>query len=236
MWEPVLPALSVSYDVIALDLPGFGASPMPAPGTPPGTASLTTLVAEFLSEAGFQWPHVAGNSLGGLVALELARRGVARSCTAISPVGFASPLEMVFARRSLWFSARAARLASPRAKLLVGRPGVRRLAFRQFIEHPERLSPAETADSMRALAGAPWFDDTLPTVRAREFSGGSEIPVPVTIAWGERDRLLLPRQARRAATEIPRARMVILRGCGHVPTYDDPGQVARAILETAERG
>ena len=88
---------------------------------------------------------------------------------------------------------------------------------------------------MRALAGAPWFDETLPAVRAFEFSGGSEIQVPVTIAWGERDRLLLPRQARRAATEIPRARMMILRGCGHVATYDDPGQVARAILETAER-
>ena len=235
MWEPVLPALSAAYDVIALDLPGFGASAVPAPGTPPGTPSLTTLVAEFLSEVGFEWPHVAGNSLGGLVALELARRGVARSGTAVSPAGFASPVEMAFARRSLWFGVRAARLAAPRADRLVGRPGARRLAFRQFIEHPERLSPAEAADIMRALAGAPWFDETLPAVRAFEFSGGSEIQVPVTIAWGERDRLLLPRQARRAATEIPRARMMILRGCGHVATYDDPGQVARAILETAER-
>lgn len=235
MWEPVLEALAAEYDVLALDLPGFGASPMPPEGTPPGAQSLTTLVAEFLRSAGFDWPHVAGNSLGGLIALELAQRGVARSATALSPAGFASPAEMAFARNSLWIGVRAARLAAPRADRLLVRPGMRRAAFRQFVEHPERLSPSEAAESLRALAAAPWFDATLPALRAREFSGELEIQVPVTIGWGEHDRLLLPRQARRAATEIPKARMVALRGCGHVPTYDDPGQVAKAILGTAGR-
>jgi pimeloyl-ACP methyl ester carboxylesterase len=112
---------------------------------------------------------------------------------------------------------------------------VRRLALRQFFEHPERLTPGAAAADLRGLAGAPWFDATLPTLRDRHFSGGSELRVPVTIAWGEHDRLLLPRQARRAAAEIPSARIITLRGCGHVPTYDDAGQVERAILGTAER-
>jgi pimeloyl-ACP methyl ester carboxylesterase len=57
--------------------------------------------------------------------------------------------------------------------------------------------------------------------------------VPVTIAWGERDRLLLPRQARRAQRLIPSARVLMLRGCGHVPTYDDPEQVASVLLEAS---
>jgi pimeloyl-ACP methyl ester carboxylesterase len=236
MWEPVLDALSAEYDVIALDLPGFGRSPMPAPGTPPGADSLTSLVEGFLDEIGFQWPHVAGNSLGGLIALEMARRGAARSCAALSPAGFASRAETAFTRRAFWLSVRAARLAAPRADRLLARPRARRLALRQYLEHPERLSGAEAADSLRALAGAPWFDATLPSIRARQFYGGPEIHVPVTVAWGERDRVLLPRQARRAAAEIPRARIVTLRGCGHVPTYDDPGQVARVILATAGRG
>ncbi len=235
IWEPVLDALSAEYDVIALDLPGFGRSPMPAPGTPPGAASLATLVETFLGEVGAEWPHVAGNSLGGLIALELARRGVARSATALSPAGFASPAEIMYARTSLWLGVRGARLLASHADRLLARPGARRLALRQFFEHPERLSAAEAAESVRALADAPWFDETLPSLQAREFAGGSEIQVPVTIAWGERDRLLLPRQARRAAAEIPKARVVTLRGCGHVPTYDDPGQVARAILGTAAR-
>jgi pimeloyl-ACP methyl ester carboxylesterase len=235
MWEPVLAALTREYEVLALDLPGFGASPMPPEGTPPGAQSLTTLVIEFLRSVGFDWPHVAGNSLGGLIALELAQRGVARSVTALSPAGFASPAELAFARSSLRMAVRAARLAAPRADRLLLRPGMRRLAFRQVVEHPERLSPSEAAESLRALAAAPWFDATLPSLRAREFADEPEIQVPVTIAWGEHDRLLLPRQARRAAVEVARAQMVTLRGCGHVPTYDDPGQVAKAILGTAGR-
>jgi pimeloyl-ACP methyl ester carboxylesterase len=235
IWAPVLEALASEYDVLALDLPGFGDSPMPPPGTAPGVDSLTTLVSEFLGGVGFDWPHVAGNSLGGLIALELAQRGVARSATALSPAGFASPAETAYARGSLWFGVRAARMAVPHADRLFARPGVRRLALRQFFEHPERLTPAEAAADLRALAGAAWFDETLAALRAHQFSGGHELQVPVTIAWGEHDRLLLPRQARRAAAEIPRARIVTLRGCGHVPMYDDPGQVGRTILGTAGR-
>jgi pimeloyl-ACP methyl ester carboxylesterase len=235
MWEPVLGALAGQYDVIALDLPGFGASRMPAPGIPPGPESLTTLVEEFLSSIGAVSPHVAGNSLGGLIALELARRGTARSSTAISPAGFASPWEMAVAHTSLWLGVRSARALACRADRLLRRPGARRLALGQYVVHPERMSPADAAATVRALAAAPWFDATLRSLRPRQFSRGEEILVPVTVAWGEHDRLLLPRQARRAAAALPRARMVTLRGCGHVPTYDDPAQVARVILEAAGR-
>ena len=231
MWEPVIDRLVAERDVIALDLPGFGASPMPPPGTPPGAGSLASLVAAFLGELGVARPHVAGNSLGGLIALELARRGEVRSATAISPAGFASRPEMAGARSSLWLSVRAARrLASRADTVLATRPG-RGLALGLFVAHPTRLPARDAAASVRALAGAPWFDATLPTIRAREFEGGEMITVPVTVAWGDRDRLLLPRQGRRAARAIPAARMVTLRGCGHVATYDDPAQVAAVLLE-----
>ena len=71
---------------------------------------------------------------------------------------------------------------------------------------------------------------------SERFSGGEEIDVPVTIAWGEKDRLLLPRQAARAAEAIPTARIVTLYGCGHVPTYDDPEQVASVLLDGSGPG
>ena len=54
----------------------------------------------------------------------------------------------------------------------------------------------------------------------------------VTVAWGEKDRLLLPRQADRARAALPAARHVTLFGCGHVPTWDDPALVARTILSS----
>jgi pimeloyl-ACP methyl ester carboxylesterase len=233
MWEPVLARLAQRHEVIAIDLPGFGASPMPPPGTPPGVDSLASLVTEFLSSLGVERPHVAGNSLGGLLALELGRRGVARSATAVSPAGFANRAETMMARSSLRLAVHTSRWLAPRADRLLGPVWARRLALNLFIAHPERVSVTEAADSLQALAGAPWFDATLPTLGAMAIAGRQAILVPVTVTWGDKDRLLGPRQARRAARLLPLARVLLLRGCGHVPTYDDPEQVAEVVLEAA---
>jgi pimeloyl-ACP methyl ester carboxylesterase len=231
VWEPVLRRVASERDVIALDLPGFGASPMPPPGTPPGLPSLTRLVAEFLDGLGVQQPHVAGNSLGGWIALELAKQGRVRSATGLSPAGFYNDREAAYARLSLKSTVRTARLLAPRADRLTASPLVRTLTFSQVVAKPRILGAADAAASVRALAEAPWFDDTLPAIAAERFAGGEAIQVPVTIAWGAKDRLLLPRQGRRAVRMIPGARLVTLTGCGHVPTYDDPDQVARVLLD-----
>ena len=233
MWEPVIGALAARHEVIAIDLPGFGDSPMPPPGTRPGADSLTSLVSGFLTEIGVERPHVAGNSLGGLIALHLAVRGQVRTATALSPAGFATRPEMLVARASLWASVRAARALSGQADRLLAPAVGRKLALSLFVAHPERMTAADAAASTRALARAPWFDATLPSLHVMEFTGGEDIQVPVTVAWGNQDRLLLPRQARRAGRAIPSARLISLRGCGHVPTTDDPVQVARVLLEAA---
>jgi pimeloyl-ACP methyl ester carboxylesterase len=233
MWEPVMGRLAEHHDVIAVDLPGFGASPMPPPGTPAGIDSQVTLVSEFFAQLGVERPHVAGNSMGGLLALEMAARGLVASATALSPAGFAGRAEMTYGRVSLWLSVRLARRTARYSEALFTTTFGRKLGLSLFVARPERLTGAEAAENTRALAGAPWFDATLPALRAFEFSDDREIDVPVTVAWGARDRLLLPRQARRAAHAIPRARVLLLDGCGHVPTWDDPEQVARVILEAA---
>ena len=231
VWEPVLRRLCPERDVIALDLPGFGASPMPAHGTPAGLHSLTRLVGEFLDELGVLQPHVAGNSLGGWIALELAKQGRVRSATGLSPAGFFNDREAKYAQLSLKLTVRTARLLSPKADRLCASPLIRTLTFSQVVAKPRLLGAADAAASVRALAEAPWFDDTLPAIAGERFAGGEAIQVPVTIAWGAKDRLLLPRQGRRAVRMIPGARLVTLTGCGHVPTYDDPEQVARVLLD-----
>ena len=191
------------------------------------------LVSEFLGQLGVDRPHVAGNSMGGLLALEMAVRGLARSATALSPAGFANRTEMTYGRVSLWLSVRLARRTARYSETLFATAFGRKLGLSLFVARPERLTGAEAADNTRALAGAPWFDATLPALRSYEFSDTERVPVPVTVAWGAKDRLLLPRQARRAARAIPRARVLLMDGCGHVPTWDDPEQVARVILEGA---
>jgi pimeloyl-ACP methyl ester carboxylesterase len=231
IFEPVLPRLQAEREVIALDLPGFGASPMPPVGTAPGARSLARFVAEFLDEIGVDRPHVAGNSLGGWISLELAKQGSVRSATCLSPAGFHNDRERIFQRTSMATTRRACRLMAPYAGVLMRPRLVRAIFTSQYFAHPTRIPADYAADNVRALAEAPWFDQTLRTITEERFSGGEQISVPVTIAWGERDRLLLPRQARRAQRAVPSARMVTLRDCGHAPMSDDPEQVARVLLE-----
>ncbi len=231
VWMPVLDRLAAERTVIALDLPGFGESPLPAAGLPPGVASLTRLVLEFIDQLGLDRPHVAGNSLGGQIALELAKTGRVRSANALSPTGFHEGAETRFQKLSLQLTLKAARLLAPVTDTVLARPLGRRLVFAQMAARPDRMTATEGADNVRGVADSHWFEATLDAMLAEPFTGGEQIEVPVTIAWGEKDHLLLPRQAARAARALPAAKSVTLHGCGHVPTYDDPDQVACVLLE-----
>jgi pimeloyl-ACP methyl ester carboxylesterase len=235
-WQPVIDRLAPQRELILLDLPGFGASAMPPAGTPPGIGSITDLIAGFLDELALERPHVAGNSLGGWAALELAKRGRVASATALSPAGFQNALEALYQQVSFRITIRISRLIADRAEQVLSRPRLRVLAFGQLVAHPLRIPYADVGPTVRALAGAPWFDETLTAVNADRFTDGERISVPTTIAWGERDLILLPHQARRAARAIPNARMLTLRGCGHVPMTDDPEQVAHVLLDGSAAG
>jgi pimeloyl-ACP methyl ester carboxylesterase len=234
-WQPVIDRLVDKRDVIAIDLPGFGRSRMPPPGTPPGIVSLTDLVSEFLTGLGVEHPHVAGNSLGGWISLELAKRGAVRTATGLSPAGFQSAAESRFSRGSLWVARRMARALDGRAERVLGLPGAVKLGFGQLAAHPERIPAEDLIGDVHALANAPWFDATLVAITNASFVGGEQIHVPVRIAWGAEDRLLLPRQADRARRAIPGAEVTLEPGWGHVPFHDDPDGVARVLLAASAR-
>jgi pimeloyl-ACP methyl ester carboxylesterase len=236
MWEPVLDRLAAAHDVIALDLPGFGASPPLPPDLDHSPAGLAAAVHGFLGALGVENPHVAGNSLGGWVALELGRREAVSSVTGFSPAGFAGRAGSVWSRSCLIATHRAARLVSGPVDRLSGYSWFRRVGYQQMVAHPENVPPDDVAGSVRALAQAAGFDRTLRATTDRNFRLGRPLGIPVTIAWGEKDRLLLPSQARRAMSELPGARLVRLPDCGHIPTYDNPQLVAQVILDGMSAG
>ena len=89
----MLALLERSFDFLALDMPGFGRSPALPAEVEPTPEALADAVEAAMDAAGFTSAHLAGNSLGGWVALELARRGRARTVTAISPAGLANKRE-----------------------------------------------------------------------------------------------------------------------------------------------
>jgi pimeloyl-ACP methyl ester carboxylesterase len=235
MWAPVLDRLARERDVIAVDLPGFGDSP-PLPHTP-SVEALAAAVAEFLDGLGVERPHAAGNSLGGGVALEMARQGNARSVCVLSPAGFGTMREGRWARGLLLSSRRAAQRLDRHAELVMGGPVRRTLGWWLLAGRPWRVPADEAAGALRNLARSPGFEVTLEALREHRF-GGHTFECPVTVAWGERDRLLIyGRQSARAKRLLPDATHVTLEGCGHVPTWDDPEQVARVLLEaSAEPG
>ncbi len=230
MWHPVLDRLAAERDVIAPDLPGHGESAaLPeAVVTPERYADV---IEELLDDLGVGRAHIAGNSLGGGIALVLGARGRARSVTALSPIGFWTPKEAEFCRRSVVFAATGARALEPVAPLILGSPVGRTLTSAQLVRRPWRMTAEESIAGMRNLGRSPGVRPALDGYRRWRFVPDGPLPCPVTIAWAQHDRLLLPRQAERARRAVPGARQVTLRGCGHVPTWDDPEQVARVLLE-----
>jgi pimeloyl-ACP methyl ester carboxylesterase len=228
-WNAVVPLLAVEREVWRIDLPGFGRSAAFGPGAPCGIEALTDAAEQFFAEAGLERPHVAGNSLGGAVGLELGRRDAVASVTALSPAGFAGRAGRRFASDSLQLTYWLSGKLRPVAPTAFRRPRMRRLLMAQMFSRPQNLTPGEAYANLVTLLDGKGFLDTLTALEGHRFEG--DIHVPVTIAWGTRDALLLPNQALRARRLLPEARHLWLRGCGHVPMSDDPEQVARVLLE-----
>jgi pimeloyl-ACP methyl ester carboxylesterase len=232
-WDPVLPVLAVERDVIAVDLPGFGASPALPDGLPYDLPTVVTVLGAFCAAIGVDRPHVAGNSLGGLLALGLGREKLVRSVAALSPAGFWTPGERRYAFGTLRAVRRAAlSMPMPLIERLSQSPPGRTALTSTIYASPGRRSPGAVVSETVALREATGFRQTLEAGLTVAFT--DDVPdVPVSIAWGSKDRLLLRRQGVRAKRVIPGARLVRLPACGHVPMSDEPALVARVILDTS---
>ncbi|MEV6742110.1 alpha/beta fold hydrolase [Streptomyces sp. NPDC051104] len=230
-WDPVVDILATERDVIAVDLPGFGASPALPEGLAYDLATVVPALGSLCEALGIERPHVAGNSLGGLLALELGREKLVRSVTALAPAGFWTPVERRYAFTVLSAMRQAARNTPlPVVERLSRTAAGRTVLTSTIYARPGRRSPEAVVAETLALARAEGFAETLRAGTSVQFT--EDVPgLPVTVAWGTRDRLLLYRQGVRAKRIIPRARLVRLPGCGHVPMNDDPALVARVILD-----
>jgi pimeloyl-ACP methyl ester carboxylesterase len=231
VWDPVVDMLAASRTVISVDLPGFGSSePLGASGPPPTPAGFARVLSGLLRDLGHDTAHIAGNSVGGWTALEMARLGAARSVVALSPAGLWARRAPLYDVLSLRGTRLFTRLLDPLMPALLSRPLGRRIAMWQTVTRPERVPPDAAVEIARAFGRSPGFDEHLDATIRERFVGGRSIAVPVTVAFGERDRLLLRHQSRHRDQLPPQTRWFELPGCGHVPTHDDPALVAEVIL------
>ena len=238
-WRPVLAELVPYFEVIAPTLAGHH-------GGPPYEEDENTLAAAGdamecrLDELGVGRAHLVGNSMGGALVLELAKRGRALSVVALAPgggwahgSGEADRLARLFTRQR-----QLARAFAPAVPRVVKSPIFRRLALRDVMYRGELVPPADIVQMMRASLQCTIFArviDALRSDRAR-VNGLHEISAPTLIAWPRHDRMLpMSHHADRFRMEIPGVTFRVLEGVGHVPNWDDPQLVAGLIRNFAAR-
>jgi pimeloyl-ACP methyl ester carboxylesterase len=233
-WRPIIPGLERLHHVIAPTLLGHdGATPLP-PGAEPSIAALADALEADLDRRGIDRLHIVGNSLGGWLALELARRGRARSVVAFSPAGaWSSDLRIL----ALIGSMRAAFLLggrlAPRADAIARSPRWRRLLLGSQVQYPDRLEPAEVAEELRAITRSPVVRPLIRVLRRRPFLPlPADSDRPVRIVWPEDDRVIpFEHFGRPMMARLPGAELVRMSKVGHVPMTDDPVGVTVKILE-----
>jgi pimeloyl-ACP methyl ester carboxylesterase len=236
VWRPVLPYLVGRHDVFAPTLAGHRGGPDLPAGTPPGISAVVDVLCDQLDEAGIDSAHLVGNSLGGWVALEMARRGRALSVVGISPAGTWSARRDLL--RLLWmFRAGHGLLGSPRLSWMTQHPSMRRATLRQMIARPDQVPEADIVGLLADFADCALFTALVDgSARLHRLAEFDVAPCPVKISWGQRDRLIPFRRYGRPMQQVVRgAEFVMLPGVGHVPMYDDPQLIARTILEMTTR-
>jgi pimeloyl-ACP methyl ester carboxylesterase len=230
-WDPLSSAPAEFHDEITVDLPGHGESPPLPEGTVVDLAALMRSVRELFVELGLDRPRVAGNSMGGRLALELARDGDVCSATALAPAGFrAVKAELVYTRTLLRCLRWLGHVLAPFAPAITDSVLGRGFFFATTRGRPWRLSRDQALQDQRALKSCAHFNAIMDNAAIYEPTPAPK--VPITIAWETRD-VILPRwQARRAQHALPHARHVLLPRCGHVPMVDASARVAELLLAT----
>ena len=238
-WLENIPEFARDHRVIAVDLPGFGASEMPAqPISMEGYArTLEALCAQLDLDA----VALVGNSMGGFVGAELAIRSperVQRLCL-VAAAGLsiehlrADPALAVLRRTEALITFYAGWFAA-RSETVSRRPGLRRALMGLVAAHPDRLPAPLIAEQIRGT-GKPGFLDALAAMTGypiRDRLG--DIACPTLVVWGDRDRLVPVADADEFERLIDDARKVVYRDTGHVPMLERPGRFnadLRAFLE-----
>ena len=236
-WKPVLADLVARYEVIAPTLSGHnGGPPYPSGVGLDKIADAGDSLELHLDELGVGTAHFVGNSMGGALALELAKRGRARSVVGLSPGGGWEPggpeperIARFFARQMR--IVRASRRQIPR---LMSRPGQRKLAMRDIMRHGELIPPADAVDMSLDPLGCTVVNDVLSSLRTGRghLEKLDQVAVPTLIAWAELDRILpLATCSARLKREIPDPEFRVLPRVGHVPMWDNTRLVVRTITE-----
>lgn len=239
-WDTLRPLLEPHHEVLVPATLGHcGGAPLPEAMESPLRAMVDDLERQ-MDDAGFDTAHLVGSSLGGQLAIELGARGRGRSVVALAPGGGWEEDKAVKKVVSYFERTRKMTpLASKNARVLVSRPGLRKLVLRDVVAHGDRVPPSIAAALLTSGQECSMFDPLSEAIKAGSWRSDELDPigVPVRVVWGSKDRILPPSAATghwRGA--LADAEWIELDGLGHLPHLDAPDRIAQLVLEVTTPG
>jgi len=229
-WRPVLAGLTAAREVVRLDLPGFGRTPLPA-GEVTMAGYADALEAHLRAE-GLAGADLVGSSMGARLVMELARRGVGRATVALDPGGFWSPAQKKVFGVTLTASVALVRALRPTLPVLLATPVGRTALLAQLSARPWAVPADYALSELRGLADAAGTSPSITALSTGPDQLGApagSLPGPMLVVWGRQDRVTLPRPDRIAEL-FPDAVVELWESCGHFPHWDQPERTVAAIL------
>jgi pimeloyl-ACP methyl ester carboxylesterase len=237
-WLENLPVLAAEgWRCIAMDLPGFGASPMPTEKI--SITGYAAIVDELLRIMGVSRAVVVGNSMGGFIGAEIALRFPTwvQKLVLISAAGLT-----IESQRGLYrvaaltgqFTALGAGWLASRSDAVVRRPRLRKQLLAIVAAHPSRLPAPLAAEQLRG-SGKPGFVPALDALTSYPIRDRlSQIEAPTLIVWGDKDPLVPVRDAWEFGRLIPNSRVVVYEDTGHVAMLERPAAFNALLGEFLE--
>ncbi|CAB5046200.1 unannotated protein [freshwater metagenome] len=235
-FKPIIKALSASFRVITVDLPGHGQTPLDSEQAM-DPLSLGRAIFESV-EANYGIPsfHVAGNSLGGWIALEMAADQPERikSLTGLAPAGLwlkPSSGRVPSEAQSYYL----AKLLKPFLKVGLRAKTLRKIGYATVSPKWQELSYEICFDSATAMAHARGYFPAWDGMLGKRFDAHVPNSVPVTILFGDTDNTLPYPHSQERSLAPSHCTWLVIDQCGHAPMWDHPALITKIITDTTSR-
>jgi pimeloyl-ACP methyl ester carboxylesterase len=230
-WLENIPHLARDHRVLALDLPGFGDSPLP-----PWEINIPAygrLLDAFCTQLNVHSCALVGNSMGGFISAEaaIARPEWVERLALVSAAGIThARMRKEPAEMAARMTTAAAPLAMRFQERSLTRPGLRRIAFQGVFYAPQWMRPELLWEQYHGALGARGFLPAIQTLVGYDFTDRlRQIELPTLIVWGRNDRIVPPADAYGYARHLRNSRVVIFDRCGHCPQLERPMRFNRLL-------
>ncbi len=238
-WLEQIPHFARDHRVIAVDLPGFGQSEMPAEEI--SISGYADAIDTLMTELGIDSAQIIGNSMGGFIGAELAIQHPARVERLVLVAAAGLSIESIRTERTQGLRHRAENVAffslghlASRSHQVALRPRLRHALLLLVAAHPSQLPGPLAAEQVKG-SGKPGFSDALEAMCRYPLRDRLEkIACPTLIIWGDKDRLVPLKDASIFEKLIPDSRKVVYKDTGHVSMMERPARFnddVRSFLE-----